>query len=199
MKIGLLAVILLETSVVGFAQVSLPSSPWKEYVYAQNSFAITLPSDPHPHKSTQAPNGMTYSVPLSSGARFSLYTEEANDKCLDTVRGQLGNAKNTAESRGFTVISFREVAGAGYAGVEFVQKVPTGEIDYERWICAAKRPYVFASDWDPGESEPIASAIIQRCRSREQGHGVHFLHQRLVHLSLIRLVSSQVSGRDMEF
>ncbi|HEY6371996.1 MAG TPA: hypothetical protein VIX37_15570 [Candidatus Sulfotelmatobacter sp.] len=154
MKIGLWAVILLETSVVGLAQVSPPSSPWKEYVYPQNSFAITLPSDPHPHKSTQMPNGMAYSVPLSSGARFSLVTEEANDKCVDTVRGQLDNAKNTAEARGFTVISFREVEGTGYAGVEFVQKVPTGKIDYERWTCAAKRLYVFASDWDPGESEP---------------------------------------------
>jgi len=154
MKIALLAVILLGTSVVGLAQVSPPSSPWKEYAYPQNSFAITLPGDPHPHRSTQTPNGMAYSVPLSSGARFSLYTEQASDKCVDTVRGQLSDARNTAESRGFTVISFREVEGAGYAGVEFVQKVPTGKIDYERWICGAKRLYVFASDWDPGESEP---------------------------------------------
>src|ERR1700746_4050527 len=106
MKIGLWAVILLEMSVVCLAQISPSSSPWKEYVYPQNSFAITLPSDPHPHKSTQMANGMAYSVPLSSGARFSIVTEEANDKCVDTVRGQLDNAKNTAESRGFAVISF---------------------------------------------------------------------------------------------
>lgn len=49
-----------------------PLPEWKEYLYPENSFAITLPSDPHPHKSTQTPNGMAYSVPLSSGARFSL-------------------------------------------------------------------------------------------------------------------------------
>ena len=127
---------------------------WKEYIFADDGFAITLPSDPHPHKSPQVPNGMAYSVPLSSGGRLSLYMEEANDKCVDTVRGQLGNAKSTAESRGFTVISSREVEGTGYAGVEFVQKVPTGKIDYERWICAAHRLYLFAADWNPDESEP---------------------------------------------
>jgi len=128
---------------------------WKEYIFADDGFAITLPSDPHPHKNPQVPNGgMAYSVPLSSGAHFSLYTEEANDKCADTVRSQVGNAKSTAESRGFTVISFREIEGTGYAGVEFVQKVPTSKIDYERWICAAHRLYLFAADWNPNESEP---------------------------------------------
>ncbi len=40
---------------------------WKEYIFADDGFAITLPSDPHPHKSPQVPNGMAYSVPLSSG------------------------------------------------------------------------------------------------------------------------------------
>lgn len=128
---------------------------WKEYTFADDGFAITLPSDPHPHKTPQVPNGMAYSVPLSSpGAQFSLYTEEANDRCVDTVRGQLGNAKSTAESHGYTLISFRELQGTGYAGVEFVQKVPAGKIDYERWICAADRLYLFTADWNPDGSEP---------------------------------------------
>jgi TonB family protein len=130
------------------------SSVWKEYAYPETSFAITLPEEPHPHGSSQMPNAIVYSVTLPDGARFSLHTEEANDRCVDTVRDQLDNAKNTAESRGFTVLSFREVEGSGYAGVEFIQKVPTGKIDYERWICGAKRLYVLASFWDPGESRP---------------------------------------------
>jgi hypothetical protein len=49
---------------------------WKEYIFADDGFAITLPSDPHPHKSPQVANGMAYSVPLSNGARFPLYTEK---------------------------------------------------------------------------------------------------------------------------
>ena len=78
-----------------------PLPEWKEYLYPENSFAVTLPSDPHPHKSPQLANGMAYSVPLSNGARFTLYTEEANDTCVDTVRGQLSNAKNKGGSTGY--------------------------------------------------------------------------------------------------
>jgi len=127
---------------------------WKEYIFADDGFAITFPSDPHPHKSPQMANGMAYSVPLSNGAHFSLYTEEANDTCADTVRGQLRDAKNKAESTGYRVISFRQVDGNGYKGIEFVQKVPNGKIDYERWLCAAHRLYLFVADWNPDESEP---------------------------------------------
>jgi hypothetical protein len=141
-------------SATGEAPIVESEAAWKEYVFADDGFAITLPGDPHPHKSVQMANGMAYSVPLSKGAGFSLYTEEANDTCTDTVRGQLRDAKNKAESTGYRVISFREVNGSGYKGVEFVQQVPTSKIDYERWICAAHRLYLFVADWNPNESEP---------------------------------------------
>ena len=106
------------------------------------------------------PNGTAYSASLSGGATFSLQTMEANDKCVDAVRSQSEvYVKNkadpaAAESSGFKAISFREINGSGYTGVEVVQQVPTGKIDYERWICAANRLYILASTWNPGESEP---------------------------------------------
>jgi hypothetical protein len=141
-------------SATGEAPIVESQAVWKEYVFSDDGFAITLPGDPHPHKSPQMANGMAYSVPLSNGARFSLYTEQANDRCTDTVRGQLRDAQNKAESNGYRVISFREVDGSGYKGIEFVQQVPTLKIDYERWICAAHRLYLFAADWNPNDSEP---------------------------------------------
>ena len=70
------------------------------------------------------------------------------------MRGQLRDAKDKAESDGYKVISFRQVDGSGYNGVEFVQQVPTGKIDYERWICAEHRLYLFVADWNPNGSEP---------------------------------------------
>ena len=141
-----------------------PPPEWKEYVYPENSFAVTLPSDPHPHKSPQLANGMAYSVPLSNGAGFTLYTEEANDTCVDTVRGKLGNPKNKGESTGYKVISFREVEGGGYKGVEFVQQVPTGKIDYERWICGANRLYLLVADWNPGAEPKELQRIVDSLR-----------------------------------
>ena len=59
-----------------------------------------------------------------------------------------------APSNGFKAISFREVNGTGYSGVEFVQLVPTGKIGYERWVRGLRRLFVFSSAWKPGESEP---------------------------------------------
>jgi len=160
MKLGFIALVLLQVSIVGLAQDDTPSPRWKEYVYSENGFAITLPGDPHPHKSSQMPNGTAYSVELPDGAGFSLHTMEANDRCVDSVRSQSDiYAKNKADSagaksNGFKAISFREVTGSGYTGVEFVQQVPTGKIDYERWVCGPHRLYVFASAWNPGGSEP---------------------------------------------
>lgn len=160
MELWVIAVVLLQVSIVGLAQDSRPSSGWKEYVYSENGFAITFPGDPHPHKSTQMPNGTAYSVQLSNGAGFSLHTMEANDTCADAIRTQSDfYAKHKADSTaaqpdGFKAISFREVAGNGYTGIEFFQQVPTGKIDYERWVCDAQRLFVLASAWNPGESEP---------------------------------------------
>jgi hypothetical protein len=160
MKLGIIAVVLLQVSMVRVAQDDKPSLEWKEYVYSENEFAITLPDDPHPHKSSQMPNGTAYSVQLSNGSGFSLLTMEANDRCVDAVRNQSNvYAKNKADSAatqssGFKAISFRDVTGSGYTGVEFVQQVPTGKIDYERWVCGPHRLYVLASAWNPGESEP---------------------------------------------
>jgi hypothetical protein len=160
-KFGLLAVVLLQMSIVGLARDDAPSSGWKEYVYSEDEFAITLPGDPHPHKSSQMPNGTVYLLQLSSGAIFSLHTMEANDKCVDAVRSQSDiYAKNKADSatstsKGFKAISFREVTGSGYTGVEFIQQVPpAGRLDYERWVCGPHRLYVLAFAWSPDESEP---------------------------------------------
>ena len=70
MKLGFIAVVLLRMSMVGLAQDETPSSAWKEYVYSENGFAITLPGDPHPHKSSQMPSGTAYSVQLVNGTGF---------------------------------------------------------------------------------------------------------------------------------
>jgi len=138
MKLGLLALVLIEMLTRGVPQDSRPSSVWKEYVYSEKDFAITLPDDPHPHKSSQMQNGTAYSVPLAGGAGFSLHTMEA-DSCANVVRSQsaMYEKNKNAPPNGFKAMSFREVNGTGYTGVEFVQQVPTGKIDYERWVCGS--------------------------------------------------------------
>ena len=80
----------------------------------------------------------------------------ANENCVNAVHSQSATYEKNKDAppNGFKAISFREVGGTGYTGVEFVQQVPNGKIDYERWVCGSRRLYVFASAWNPGESEP---------------------------------------------
>lgn len=163
MKLGLIAVFLLQTLTTTVAQQAppwaqqpAPSPVWKEYVYEESGFAITLPEDPHPHKSAVVREGTAYRVPLSKGVFFSLHATKADPKC-DAVREQsekYEKNKDAPQPEGFKSISFREVSGTGYSGIEFVQQVPNGRIDYERWICGGNRLYIFTSGWSPDEPEP---------------------------------------------
>ena len=158
MKVRALAVFALQLSVVLWAQNN-PATTWKEYVYSDNGFAVTLPSDPHPHKSSEMPNGTAYSVQLTTGARLSVHTMQTADcnYALDKQAELYTEHKTgaaTAESNGFKVFSFRRVKGNGYDAIELVQQVPNGEMDYERWICSPGRLYVITSGWNASEQQP---------------------------------------------
>lgn len=101
-------------------------------------------------------NGTAYSVPLPNGGGFTLSTMEANEQCVEAVRSQsaMWEKMKNSPPEGFKGISFREVDGPGYTGVEFVQQVPTGAKDYERWVCSAHRLYVLVAQWGRDKSEP---------------------------------------------
>lgn len=160
MQYTALAILILQVSTVSWAQSATPNGKWKEYVYADSGFAITLPSDPHPHKSSQMPNGTAYSVSLSGGVGFSLHTMEVADHCTDALKQQSElyashqHDSGAAGSNGFKAISFRQLKGNGYDAIEFIQQVPNGKMDYERWVCSPHRLYVFASDWNLSEQQP---------------------------------------------
>jgi hypothetical protein len=100
-------------------------------------------------------NGTAYSVPLPYGG-FTLSTTAASDRCTEEVRSQsaVWEKRKDSPPEGFKLISFREVDGTGYAGVEFVQQVPSGAMDYERWVCGAHHLYVLVAQWGRDKSEP---------------------------------------------
>lgn len=158
MNFKTLAVFILQVSAVVWAQNN-SATKWKEYVYSDNGFAMTLPSDPHPHKSSQMPNGTAYTVQLQAGVALSLHSMQAADcnYALDKQAELYAEHKNgaaSAESNGFKVFSFRRVKGDGYNAVELVQQVPNGKMDYERWICSPVRLYIFTSEWNASEQQP---------------------------------------------
>src|SRR5437016_10909986 len=55
---------------------------WKEYVYAVDGFAMTLPKPPvPPHKDSQMPDGTAYSVHLSDELTVGLHVGNFPDGC----------------------------------------------------------------------------------------------------------------------
>lgn len=159
----------VETSVVVRFRLD-DNEIWKEYAYPESGFAVTLPSDPHPHDSTQMLHGTAYSVILHGGIGLSLHTMSANGKCTEVLSAEADHAKHrmvsgTAESNGFKALSVKEVSGAGYKGYEFLQQLSNGKYDYERWICSADRLFVFVSAWDANEQQPTeVSRIVDSFR-----------------------------------
>ena len=140
------------------AAQALSDKSWQEYKYPENGFAITLPGDPHPHKSTQMPHGTAYTVTFSGGSGLSIHTMPAAGTCTQLLDSQAANAKRSMRSgsqvKGFKLTWFNDVEGSGYKGFELVQQVPNGQMDYERWVCGAHRLFVFGSQWKPGEKQP---------------------------------------------
>ena len=113
-KFSIGVTVLFLFSALSSAQTAAAQKPrWKEYVYAENEFAITLPSDPHPHKSLQMPNGTAYTVSLPGGAAFSLHTMQASDYCSQALDAQAAayakrkRSSTAPETNGFKAISFR--------------------------------------------------------------------------------------------
>lgn len=143
-----------------YAQTNSQGAKWKEYIYPEHEFAITLPSDPHPHESSQMPGGTAYTVSLSDGGGLSLHTMNAGDKCIAGLKAQeqqyakrnTGAAKS--ELNGFKAIYFRKVTAVEYNAIEFLQQVPNGRMDYERWICGHHRLFVIVVSWDSGQQQP---------------------------------------------
>lgn len=142
-----------------FAQTNSQGEQWKDYSYPENEFTITLPSDPHPHASSQMPNGTAYTVSLSTGG-LSLHTMKAVENCEEGLKAQkqlyasrnAGSAKTA--SGGFKAIYFRNITGVDYNAIEFLQQVPNGRMDYERWICGEHRLFVIVASWNSGQQQP---------------------------------------------
>lgn len=162
------------------AQTTLPKpeanqeQPWKEYVYANDGFAITLPAAPHPHKDSQMADGTAYTIYLPRDLSVTLHVGNFSAGCADVFREYLSTVKRTysqAKDGAWTnskpsfrvdLSSVREIKIAGYPAVEYEQEIAAAKgtfKDYERVQCVDKKLYILTATWPIG---PPKSADLTR-------------------------------------
>ena len=139
---------------------------WKEYTYPNDGFAITLPSEPKPHKDAQLPD-LPINVYTSGGV--TLRVEVAPNGCDSAITTQTEMIEDFRTGRrkpnpGFRLdaASVRQGSLGGHLFLEFEQTVPNGMNDFERWHCVEKKLYAFSSVWPVGQAKPANVERIVR-------------------------------------
>lgn len=168
MRISVLSTAMLALSLAAEGQVAdvKGQNAWKEYVYPGDNFAITLPSEPTPHKDAQFPD-VQMNVYTSGGV--TLRAEYAPRGCESAITSQ---AKMIEEFKAGTkkpdsnfrpnLSSVQQDTLEGYPFLEFEQTVSSSTNDYERWYCVEKKLYVFSAIWPVGQEKPARVNRIVR-------------------------------------
>jgi len=89
----------------------------KEYVFADDGFAITLPEAPNPHPDAALPDMTVYTVSILPGAILSFRVSHENRDCMEGL-AQLKDDARKGKSHG-DPSSVKDVSIDGYLGVKF--------------------------------------------------------------------------------
>lgn len=139
-----------EGSGVDLARPQIAS--WKEYVFADDGFAITFPESPIPHPDAWLPEMTVYSVSVTPFARLSLRVSHEDRDCAETL-AQLKDRALEGKS-GINPSSVTEVSVDGHPGVEYQYKLDTDLSSSDRFYCVNGRLYTFSSNWPSSGPQP---------------------------------------------
>jgi len=151
-KIGALVSIL---SWAALALAQRQTAPWKEYVFADDGFAITVPDVPYPHPDTQLPEMTVYTVSLQSDVKLSLRVSHQNRDC-DATLAELKDGALKGKS-GIDPSSVKDLFVDGHPGVEY-QYGLGDRSSLDRFYCVNGRFYSFSSSWSHNQPRPAAVA-----------------------------------------
>lgn len=129
---------------------------WKEYVFANDGFAITFPESPNPHPDAALHEMTVYSTFVTPGARLSLRVSHENRNCAETL-AQLKDGALKGKS-GIDPSSVTDVSLDGHPGVEYQYKLDTDLSSSDRFYCVNGRFYTFSSNW-PGRGPRPADVL----------------------------------------
>jgi hypothetical protein len=118
---------------------------WKEYVFADDGFAITLPDTPKPHADATLPDFTVYSVSLPGNTMLSLRVSHQDRDCAATL-AQLKDGALKGKS-GIDPSSVKNPSIDGNQGLEYEYTVSRDGGSCERFYCVIGRFYAFSIRW----------------------------------------------------
>jgi hypothetical protein len=127
---------------------------WKEYTFADDGFAITVPESPNPHPDATLPDMTVYTVSVQPGTRLSLRVSHQKRDCASTL-AQLRDGALKGKS-GIDPSSVKDVRVDGHLGVEYQYKDDSGLFSAERFYCVNGMFYMFSARWPSSQPQPAA-------------------------------------------
>ena len=158
MKESGLALVVYVFLCASFASAQHQHSPWREYVFAEDGFAITLPEAPHPHADAALPGMTAYTVSLSPNAKLSLRVSHQDRDCSATL-DQLRDGGLKGKS-GIDPASVKEFSLSGHPGLEYQYKLDSHRTASDRFYCVKGRFYTFSASWPSTQPRPSAATRI---------------------------------------
>lgn len=138
---------LLAVSFIAFLVYGAPAQQkkqqWRPYVFPDDGFAITLPSQTIPHNDGGDRHIHVYTVRLASGTVFSLRAVHKLMDCETALADLWDKADRNSDPREPVIKgSLRQVSLAGLSGLEYETGQGT-ERDLHRFHCGNKIFYMF--------------------------------------------------------
>lgn len=141
----------LASSALLVGQTARP--PWKEYVYPDSGFAITLPSQPSVWKDPTRSSNIQYTVHPTSDIVFGVLVESEIKDCPATLADFRDSARKILQS------SVKDFVWKGDAGYETESEGHQGDRMYGRYFCVNGKFYGITATWPADDSKP---AVVPR-------------------------------------
>jgi hypothetical protein len=131
---------------------------WKEYTFADDGFAITVPESPNPHPDATLPDVTVYTVSVLPGTKLSLRVSHQKKDCASTL-AQLKDGALMGKS-GIDPSSVKYVSVDGHPGMEYQYRDDSDLFSADRFYCVNGVFYMFSVRWPSTQPQPAAVARI---------------------------------------
>jgi|HubBroStandDraft_1064217.scaffolds.fasta_scaffold00003_88 hypothetical protein len=142
---------------------------WKEYVFGDDGFAVTLPDSPKPHSDATLPEFTVYSVSLPGNAMLSLRVSHQERDCAATL-AQLRDSALKGKS-GIDPSSVKNPSIDGNQGLEYEYTLSRDGGSSDRFYCVNGRFYAFSMRWLGTQAPPPSVGhVVASFRLLNTGH-----------------------------
>jgi hypothetical protein len=128
---------------------------WREYIFADHGFALTLPEAPVTNSDARFPEMTVYTVSVLPDSKLSLRVSQQDRDCAATL-AQLAQLKDGAlkDKSGTDPSSVKEVSIDGHPGLEYQPRSGAERSLSDRFYCVNGKFYWFSSNWPSAQPRP---------------------------------------------